>query len=293
MKRLVIILTLITCTSCSIYKKMFSIATNKFPISKENINDEFESWNNKNLYVLKVQLKLDNRVFYKHNNIEKVELSDYPLKDYNFITKPTQEGQKLNVVEELYLYLNNFDSDVNTGKALYMSTIPVKDKMAKLFYNNDYFISTLGINHLMVGDWVRKDNKIILIVNDKKNKLKLVGKIIEIDNVLEAIEFIKVKHPKPLDKNEQRMINIKDVMQVSSSTEDDTTSNVNGIRFFKTKRILVHPDWCKLSKNFDFTNDSNYYKNNYQKRKISNIYIKDDLLYFKVKENEKQYIYRR
>jgi hypothetical protein len=254
MKRTYLFLLIVfaSLSSCEIYKRFFSVVSNKFPDIKEINTGSFETWNKNNLYIMRVELKTENKVIYQGDNETITELSDYPLKDYKLVTHSDWYNE--NIVEEVYLYLEDFEKSVDSGSAVYMSSMPLKPNVSKLMFCNSYFISTYAINHVMIGKWKREKNNIDLILSDKNNKLNLVGELSEEDKE-HMIEFTKV----------------------------------TGIRFFQNlKRTFVHPNWSELGDRFDYDATAAYYSDNIEKRKITKILIGDNndhLVFFEVNGN--------
>jgi hypothetical protein len=288
MKRTYLFLLIVfaSLSSCEIYKRFFSVVSNKFPDIKEINTGSFETWNKNNLYIMRVELKTENKVIYQGDNETITELSDYPLKDYKLVTHSDWYNE--NIVEEVYLYLEDFEKSVDSGSAVYMSSMPLKPNVSKLMFCNSYFISTYAINHVMIGKWKREKNNIDLILSDKNNKLNLVGELSEEDKE-HMIEFTKVTHPKSMVKNDKTLIEIQDVFEVDPNDESDDENIITGIRFFQNlKRTFVHPNWSELGDRFDYDATAAYYSDNIEKRKITKILIGDNndhLVFFEVNGN--------
>lgn len=289
---LLFVFTLIV--SCGIYKSIWSMVSNKFPATNKPDGKTFKAWNKGNLYIMRVELEKEYKVSYKENSETVTELSDYPLKDYKLLTEPEWGNQNNNIVEELYMYLDDFDKDLDSGAVVYMSSIPLKaEKATQLMFCNEYFISTYGINHVMGGKWKRNGDIVNLDLSDKSNDLILNGNVTRDSNHnnITMIEFTTVNHPKPMNKHDKSLFDIQDVFEVDPNEVSNDTIKISGIRFFQnTKRTLVHPDWDILKeRDFDYDTDSVYYNKIKDKRNITSIIIgtKDNKhhVYFKVKDN--------
>ena len=257
---------------CGLKKRIFSIVTNKFSIVEGMDENQFEKWVNTNLFILRLELEEGNKVEYNQEGQTKIELTDYPVKDYKLLTKPEWGNKK--VVEEVYLYLHNF-SDTRSGRALYMSSMPLMPKTSELIFCNNFFISTYGVNHLMTGNWELNGDKLAISLKDKKEELILKGSWISQEGLL---EFTHTIHPKSLKKNDKRLIEIKDVFEVNPVKVSNPESLPNeGIRFFQnTNRITLHPDWNELGERFNFEKNLKYYEEAKENRKITKIYVPDE-----------------
>lgn len=287
-QHLILLFVFTIISSCGIYKSLFSIVYNKFPVMEMPSHGTFETWNNLNLFILRVELEEKNKITYLKNKDSITELSDYQVKDYKLLNK--RDWNNENIVEEVYLYLSNFEERVNSreiflnpkervnsgGKVLYMSSMPLKREVSKLLFCNTYFLSTYGINHLMTGTWEWKDNgEIKLVLADNDNQLRLEGFVTNFaapgNHVL---EFTHVSHPKPMDPDVENLIEIRDVFKINPNDDFGDGRKVRGIRFFQnTKRTFVHPDWSKLSKRFNYEKDGKYYLENKELRKITKVMI--------------------
>lgn len=284
---LVLFTLLLSCKTT--YRKIFSMVLNKFPTANAPINSDFQTWNNSNIYILRVELNHINKVENKKNNDPITELTDYPLKDYNLLTQPDWKNE--NVVEEVYLYLSNFEKEVDSGSVLYMSSIPLKSHVSKLIFCNTSFISTYGVNHIMDGTWTKEGDNIELKLEDEKNGLTLKGtKYNNSGNIM--IEFTDVNHPKSMEDNDDRFIQIRDIFEVDPNKESSCNDKINGIRFFQNmKRTFVHPNWCELGENFNYNSTMMYYSENLEKRKITKVMIErndNHDVYFEINNSDSQ-----
>ena len=284
---------MISCSTVKgVYHNLYSFVENKF-INIDSLIQEskFETWDKTELYVLRVEMEKKNKAYYKNeNNIEQYEITDIPIKDYKLITDFSNINKK--VVEEVYLYLSGYNNDVNSGSALYITTMPLTSENSSLNYGNDLFISTYGMNHMMTGIWVKEGDVLKISLERGKNKLFLKGKI-KRKNML---EFTHVNHPKPLNKviteinkfNDDNIIEFNDVFEIDPNKEANNTTKIEGIRFFKNEnRVLIHPDWEKLGCKFDKDSLHKYYDENLYKRNISKVIIEtsadsDKNIYFEV-----------
>jgi hypothetical protein len=254
-------------------------------------------------------MEKENKVTYKKDAKLITELTDIPFKNYKILTQPGVGNKK--IVEEVYLYLSDFNKSTNSSSALYMSSIPLSPNQSKLTFCNDYFVSTYGINHVMTGTWERKDNTIRVNLNDKTTSLALVGQtIIDSNNKSKLIEFTLVSHPKPLDEKidnsnvfkRTNMIAFKDVFEIDPNNESNDSLNISGIRFYQNKsRDLIHPNWNKpeLKKDFSYEKMANYYRENLDSLKIKEVFIEvneEHSVYFKINnsalQSQKKHIIR-
>lgn len=268
-KYLYILIVTLVLNSCGIQKRIFSVVSNKFPIVDSPTKPIFEKWDNSNLYILRLELEEGNKVLYSKNGDTVTELTDYPVKDYKLLIKPDWNNQ--NVVEEVYLYLSNFNKSSESGKVLYMSSMPLKPKTSELIFCNNFFVSTYGINHLMVGDWALEENNLRLNLTDKKDNLELKGKWFKENKF---IEITHTSHPKSMKKNDKRLIEIKDVFETNPNNDYDEYNKVKGIRFFQNiNRELLNPEWKRLGKWFDSEEHLKYYWENKEVRKIIEVMI--------------------
>ena len=276
-KYLVFLLILVIMGGCNsykrikdIYRRINLIVYNKFPIANPPTNSAFEPWKNSNMYILRVKLEEKNKILYSKNGENTTELTDYPLKDYKLLTEAHWDSNQ--IVEEVYIYLSDFEGDGCSGKVLYMSSMPLLPHVSRLVFCNSFFVSTYGVNHLMTGTWERNESQVKLKLSDNSNTLDLTGVLFKSDggNVL---EFTHVNHPKPLKKNDKGLIEIGDVFELNSG-KHDSDPPVKGIRFFQNKeRTFVHPDWSRLGKRFDSIDNKRYYEESVETRKITKVMI--------------------
>jgi hypothetical protein len=162
-----------------------------------------------------------------------------------------------NVVEEKYLYLNNFsdtDTSVKGGEVLYFRTATYwayakdeykKNKLGKEqlhhYFTQPKQIDLCTSKRLHLGYWVREKSNIQLLLNDGSNSYRVEAK-----EYADSLVFMKISQPrKDLSSkniNQELLIPLNNVMNLSNPEGLTFFRNVNSDTLAAERDIVVSID---------------------------------------------------